>query len=70
MGDKVAQVPKFPRLQERNVRTGYFDDADYSKLAQACSKEGFWMRSLFETGHGAGGVFLSCSGCESGSLTC
>jgi len=54
VGDKVANVPKFPRLQERNERTGFVDDADYAKLAQACSKEGLWMRALFETGYRIG----------------
>jgi integrase len=54
LGDKVARVPKFPRLQERNVRTGFVDDAGYAKLAQACSKEGLWLRSLFETGYRIG----------------
>jgi len=54
LGDKVARVPKFPRLQERNVRTGFVEDADYTKLAQACSKEGLWLRSLFETGYRVG----------------
>jgi integrase len=54
LGDKVARVPKFPRLQERNVRIGFVEDADYAKLAQACSKEGLWLRSLYETGYRIG----------------
>jgi site-specific recombinase XerD len=45
---KVFRVPKFPKLAERNVRTGFVEDSDYSKLAQACGEVGLWMRAIFE----------------------
>jgi integrase len=48
---KVHRVPKFPRLAERNVRTGFVEDGDYSKLADACSRIGMWLRALFETAY-------------------
>jgi integrase len=51
---KVLRVPKFPRLAERNVRTGFVEDRDYSKLADACSGIGLWMRALFETAYNYG----------------
>jgi integrase len=51
---KVLRVPKFPRLTERNVRTGFVEDGDYSKLADACAGIGVWMRALFETAYNYG----------------
>lgn len=48
------QIPVFPHLQERNVRTGFVEDHDYDKLAAACSKESLWMRALFEAGYQLG----------------
>lgn len=51
---KVHRVPTFPRLTERNVRTGFVEDADYNKLAAACSGIGVWMRCLFETAYNYG----------------
>lgn len=48
---KVLRVPHFPRLTERNVRTGFVEDEAYSKLAQACATIGLWMRGLFECGY-------------------
>lgn len=51
---KVHRVPKFPRLTERNVRTGFVEDCDYGKLAEACSGIGVWMRALFESAYNYG----------------
>jgi integrase len=53
-GDKVAQIPVFPHLRENNIRTGFVDDHDYDKLAAACTKQGLWMRGLFETAYRLG----------------
>ena len=53
-GDKVLQIPVFPHLQERNIRTGFVEDHDYDQLAAACSKEALWMRALFEAGYQLG----------------
>jgi integrase len=47
---KVAKIPIFPHLAERNVRQGFLDDAAYSKLAKACASEGLWLRAMFEVG--------------------
>ncbi len=30
------------------------EDADYDKLAAACSKQGLWLRAMFETGYRIG----------------
>jgi len=54
VGDKVLRVPKFPHLQEHNIRTGFLEDHEYEKLATACSRVGLWMRALFETGYRLG----------------
>jgi integrase len=51
---KVHRVPKFPKLTERNVRTGFVEDADYGKFAEACDGVGLWMRALFETAYNYG----------------
>jgi integrase len=48
---KVLRVPHFPRLTERNVRTGFVEDEAYTKLAQTCAVAGLWMRGLFECGY-------------------
>jgi integrase len=45
---KVAKMPIFPHLAERNVRQGFLDDAAYAKLAKACASEGLWLRAMFE----------------------
>ena len=45
---KVAKMPIFPHLTERNVRQGFLEDAAYTKLARACSSEGLWLRTMFE----------------------
>jgi integrase len=45
---KVATIPAFPRLAERNVRKGFVDDATYQPLANAAAGVGIWMRAMFE----------------------
>ena len=47
---KVAAIPAFPRLAERNVRKGFVDDATYQPLANAAAGVGIWMRAMFEVG--------------------
>jgi len=45
---KVADIPTFPRLAERNVRKGFVEDATYQPLADAAASVGIWMRAMFE----------------------
>ena len=45
---KVAKIPIFPHLKERNIRQGFLEDAAYTKLARACPSEGLWLRAMFE----------------------
>jgi integrase len=45
---KVANIPTFPRLAERNVRQGFVEDATYRPLAEATARVGVWMRAMFE----------------------
>jgi integrase len=45
---KVATIPAFPRLAERNVRKGFVEDATYRPLADAAARVGIWMRAMFE----------------------
>jgi integrase len=45
---KVAKMPIFPHLAERNVRQGFLEDAAYAKLANGCAAEGLWLRAMFE----------------------
>ena len=47
---KVAKMPIFPHLAERNVRQGFLEDAAYAKLAKACAGVGLWLRAMFEVG--------------------
>jgi len=51
---KVARVPHFPHLEERNVRKGFVEDEQYKELADACGEIGLWMRALFECGYAYG----------------
>jgi integrase len=48
---KLTRVPVFPHLNERNVRKGFVEDAQYARLAAECGKAGLWMRALFEVAH-------------------
>src|SRR6185369_4142516 len=45
---KVNRIPKFTKLQENNVRQGFLDDAQYSKLVAAVPE--LWFRALVEVG--------------------
>ncbi len=45
---KVNRIPKFPKLQENNVRQGFLDDSQYSKLVAAVPE--LWFRGLLEVG--------------------
>lgn len=47
---KVAKMPIFPHLTERNVRHGFLEDAAYARLARACAGVGLWLRAMFEVG--------------------
>jgi integrase len=51
---KLARVPKFPRFKEHNTRTGFVEEAQYTKLAQAAARHGLWMAALFELGYQLG----------------
>lgn len=48
---KVTRIPHFPHLEERNVRKGFVEDAQYVALATACTNIGLWLRGLFECGY-------------------
>jgi len=37
-------------LKESPPREGFLKDEDHPKLATECSKEGIWMRAIFECG--------------------
>lgn len=54
LSQKVHAVPHFPHLEERNVRTGFVEEAQYTKLARECAKEGLWMRALLEVAYNFG----------------
>jgi integrase len=52
---KVARVPHFRMLEERNVRKGFLKDSEYIRLAQTTAKEETaklrpWLRAMFESG--------------------
>src|SRR5215467_3911503 len=44
----ATMVPVFPHLEEKNVREGFPSDEEYSKLKDACRKEGIWLRTMLE----------------------
>jgi integrase len=48
---KLADVPWFPMLRERNTRKGFVTDAAYKALAPATAAVGPWLRTLFELGY-------------------
>ncbi|MHB1936427.1 MAG: tyrosine-type recombinase/integrase [Acidobacteriaceae bacterium] len=45
---KVFRLPKFPKLTEDNIRTGFLEDAQYKKLISYCPD--LWFRALVEMG--------------------
>jgi integrase len=48
---KVNRVPHFEMLEERNVRTGFIDDKQFSALSAQCAKVGLWFRALLEVAY-------------------
>lgn len=44
----ATMVPVFPHLEEKNVREGFPSDEEYTKLKDACRKEGIWLRTMLE----------------------
>jgi integrase len=44
----ATMVPVFPHLEEKNVREGFPSDEEYTKLKDACPKEGIWLRTMLE----------------------
>jgi integrase len=48
---KAQRVPHFAKLIERNVRTGFVEDAQYTALAEQCGRRGLWLRGMFELGY-------------------
>jgi integrase len=45
---KVVRAPKFPKLAENNIRTGFLEDGHYRKLVEYCPE--LWFRSLVDCG--------------------
>jgi integrase len=45
---RIIRAPKFPKLAENNIRTGFLEDGHYRKLIDYCSE--LWFRSLVECG--------------------
>jgi integrase len=45
---KVFRLPKFPKLTENNIRTGFLEDAQYKKLIAYCPD--LWFRTIVEMG--------------------
>lgn len=45
---KVFRLPKFPKLTEDNIRTGFLEDVQYTKLISYCPD--LWFRALVEMG--------------------
>jgi integrase len=54
---KVATIPAFPRLAERNIRKGFVEDATYRPLADAAARVGIWLRAMFEVAFSFGWRF-------------
>jgi len=44
----ATMVPVFPHLEEKNVREGFPTDEEFTKLKDACRKEGIWLRTMLE----------------------
>lgn len=43
---KVFRLPAFPRLEENNTRSGFLEDEQYQRLAEAASE--LWLRAFVE----------------------
>jgi integrase len=48
---KFGERPFVPSLEERNVRKGFIEDAQYARLAQSTGEIGLWLRAMFEVGY-------------------
>lgn len=48
---KVQRIPAFPRLEERNVRTGFLNDDQFARLSAECARIGLWLRAMLEVGY-------------------
>jgi integrase len=48
---KFGERPFVPSLEERNVRKGFVEDAQYVRLAQSTGEIGLWLRAMFEVGY-------------------
>jgi integrase len=51
---KVDVVPYIPSLREDNVRLGFLEPDEYTRLAYECAQAGLWMRALLEVGYSYG----------------
>jgi len=47
---KVRTKPKFNMYKEPEGRQGFLTDEGYDRLAEECSREGKWLRGMFEIG--------------------
>ncbi len=45
---KVLRMPAFPHLKEDNIRQGFLEDGQYSKLVE--HSPGLWFRAMLEVG--------------------
>ncbi len=45
---KVFRLPKFPKLTENNIRTGFLEDTQYKKLIAYCPD--LWFQAIVEMG--------------------
>ena len=50
---KVVRLPRFPRLEERNVRTGFLGDEQYAVLATKCGSA-CRLLAMLEVGYSYG----------------
>jgi len=48
---KIQLTPHFPMFRENNTRTGFLEDGQYTKLANACAKRGLGLRAMFEVAY-------------------
>jgi integrase len=45
---KVNRVPKFPKLAENNIRTGFLEEGQFEKIIAHCPE--LWFRSIVDVG--------------------
>lgn len=48
---KVGVMPDFTQLPEDNARKGFVEGKQYPALADACAKQGLWLRGMFEVSY-------------------